>query len=200
MKPFPFSKLSVQAYIQQEQESGIRYEYHDGTIYALAGGTINHGKLCGNIYAELRNKLKANNSGCNAFTGEIKLGIERKNTFVYPNAMVICEEINTAKEDDNAVTNPVLIAEVLSKTTADYDRGDKFYLYRQIPSLQEYVLIEQSKPVVEVYYKKKGTEFWSINRYEGLDTAVSLRSLKITIPLSDLYFDIEGLETPTIPL
>ncbi|MCB9288615.1 MAG: Uma2 family endonuclease [Lewinellaceae bacterium] len=194
MKAHKLPKLTVEEYIQQERESGARYEYHDGTIYALAGGTLNHGKLCGNIYAELRNNLKAKTSNCKAYTGEIKLYIEKKNSYVYPDSMVICGEIETSKEDENSVTNPLLIVEVLSKSTSDYDRGDKFYIYRQIPTLQEYVLIEQDKPVVEIYYKKENTDLWSITRQEGLDKRIEFQSLKIDISMADLYYDIESLD------
>lgn len=193
MKAHKQPKISVEEYIQLERESDTRYEYHDGDIYALAGGTLNHGKLCGNIYAELRSKLKEAGADCKAFTGEIKLCIEKKNAYVYPDSMVVCGAIETSNDDENSVTNPVLIVEVLSKSTADYDRGDKFYLYRQLPALQEYVLIEQDKPVVEIYYKKEHSDLWRITRYEGLDKTISLRSLQVEISMSDLYFDIEGL-------
>ncbi|MEO1514849.1 MAG: Uma2 family endonuclease, partial [Bacteroidota bacterium] len=79
----------------------------------------------------------------------------------------------------------------LSKSTLEYDKGDKFYFYRQIPSLQEYVLIEQDRHVVEVYFKKDKMELWRISRYDGIDQAIVLQSLGITIRMQDLYFDID---------
>ena len=182
--------FSVQEYIAHEQESGVKYEYCDGQIYAMAGGSINHGLLCGNIYSELRSKLKANNSDCKPVVSEIKLNIESKNSFVYPDAMVICGDMEPAKQDKNAITNPILIVEVLSKTTADYDRGDKFHLYCQIASFQEYVLIEQDKPSIEVFYKKPGSDLWRISRTEGLQGVLKIHSLNIEVALSELYYDI----------
>ena len=184
-------RLTIEEYLLQERESGQRYEYHDGRIFALAGGSVNHGLLCGNIYAELRNHLRTKGSNCKPTTSEIKLSIVKENRFVYPDAMVICGELETSEGDKNAVTNPILVVEVLSKTTADYDRGDKFYSYRQIPTLQEYVLIEQDRPQVEVFYKKAGTDLWSIKRFEGLEGIIQLQSLEIEIQMSELYFDIE---------
>ena len=191
MEAYKFPKLSVEEYIQRERESDTKYEYHNGEVYALAGGTLNHTKLCGNIYAELRSKLK--NLNCNPYTSEAKLSIKNKNTFVYPDSIVVCGEIKTSEKDKNAITNPTLIVEVLSKSTAHYDRGDKFHLYRQIPSLQEYVLIEQVKPVVEIYYRKERNDIWQISRIEGLDQAIKLQSLDIEISMSKLYFDVSDL-------
>ena len=183
-------KLSIAAYIQQERESGIKYEYHSGQIYALAGGTLNHAKLCGNSYSEIRKALENKNSSCLPFTSEAKLAVHKKNkanSFVYPDAMVVCGEIEPSELDKNAVTNPVLIVEVLSKSTSGYDRGDKFYLYRNIPSFKEYVLIAQDKHVVDVYYKPNGSDLWRITRYENLEDEIKLESLDIVITMSKLY-------------
>lgn len=191
MKAHKIPKLTIAEYREQEVTTGIKYEYHDGEIYALAGGSINHATLCGNIYSELRNGLKNKNSNCRPFTSEIKLNIESKNSFVYPDSIVICGDIETSKNDENAVINPVLIVEVLSKSTSDYDRGDKFHLYRQIEGLQEYVLIAQDKPVVEVFFKKTGTDLWSINRIEGLEKVIELNSINLKIEMSELYLYVK---------
>ncbi len=181
-------KFSIIEYQSIEKESGQRYEYHDGDIFALAGGSFAHGLLCGNIYSELRSRL---GETCKALSSEIKLNIEKENCFVYPDAMVVCKPIQLSPSDQSAVSNPKLIVEVLSPSTSNYDRGDKFHLYRQIPSLEEYVLVEQDKHQVEIYYKQKGTDLWRISRATGLDATLKLQSLGIEIPLGDLYFDIE---------
>ena len=194
MKAHKLPELSVEEYIAHERETGVKYEYHNGKIFALAGGTLNHGLLCGNIFLELSSKLKDNNSGCKPVNSEVKLNIKSKNSFVYPDSMVICGEMEIAESDQNSITNPVLIVEVLSKSTADHDRGDKFYLYRQISTLQEFVLIEQEKPIVEVYYKPPQTDSWQISRFEGLDSNVILKSLNLKIKMSDLYYDIKLAE------
>lgn len=184
-------KLSISEYIAQEKENNEKYEYHDGEIFAMAGGTYHHGLLCGNIYSELRRGIRKKGNNCKALSSEIKLNIKSRNSYVYPDAMVICNEVQKSAEDKHSVSNPTLIAEVLSKSTASYDRGDKFHLYRQIASLKEYVLIEQEKAVVEVYYKKEESDLWKITRYEGLDKTIFFESISIDIKMSDLYFDIE---------
>jgi len=179
--------LTVKEYIEYEIASNSKYEYHDGKIYALAGGTVNHGKISGNVYTEMRTQLKNKKSDCLPFNSDVKLFIESSNSYVYPDSMVVCEE-EQADEDKQFVTNPVLIVEVLSKSTAAYDRGDKLYLYRGISSFKEYVLIEQDKHVVDVHYKHKNSDLWSLTRYEGIDKIVKFQSLNIEISMEDLYY------------
>ncbi|MEL6637936.1 MAG: Uma2 family endonuclease [Bacteroidota bacterium] len=195
MKAHKLPKLTVEEYISQEQESDVKYEYHDGKIYALAGGTINHGMLCGNIFGELRSGLKNKKSNCKPFTSEIKVNIDKTNSYVYPDSMVICGELETSKNEINSVTNPILIVEVLSKSTAEYDRGDKFHLYRQLKSFKEYVLVEQNRYVVDIHYKNDNSDLWRITRYEGLDQIINLQSIGIEILMKDLYSDI-NLDLP----
>jgi len=191
MKAHKLPRFSVEEYVQQEIDSNTKYEYHDGKIYALVGRTINHGLICGNVYSELRNELKTKGSNCLPFTSEVKLYIEKTNSYVYPDSMVICGEIESAKNEKNAVVNPELIIEVLSDSTAEYDRGDKFFLYGQIPGFREYVLIEQKRYVVDVHFKSNESDLWKITRYEGLDKIVKLQSIGVAIKMEDLYYRTE---------
>jgi len=105
--------------------------------------------------------------------------------------MVVCGGIEKSAQDENSVVNPILIVEVLSKTTAHYDRGDKFFLYKQISTLQEYVLIEQDKAQVDVFYKKPGSDLWRISRFEGLKTLIRFQSIDVEIEMGELYFEVE---------
>ncbi len=191
MKANELQRFTLEEYLHQEVETGVKYEYHDGEIYAKTGGTLTHGLLCGNSYSEIRNKLRSSGSNCKPFTSEVKIHIKKKNSYIYPDAMVICGNIEMSEEHANSVTNPILIVEVLSKSTSNYDRGDKFYLYRQLPSFKEYVLIEQKKHVVDVHYKSPKSDLWRITRYEGLDEVIKLQSLGIEISMADLYYDID---------
>jgi len=195
MKAHKLDNFTVKDYLQQEEETDRKWEYHDGRITALAGGTLNHGILCGNIFGELRNGLRKKKSKCKPYTSEIKIYIEKKNSYVYPDSMVICGEIETSEEEINSVTNPILIVEVLSKSSARYDRGDKFYLYRQLPSFKEYVIIEQKRYIVDVQYKSEGSDLWQITRYEGVDKIIKLQSIGIEISMKDLYLDV-NLDLP----
>ena len=188
MKAQKISDFTVESYIQQEIETNSKYEYHNGKIYALAGGTLNHGLICGNVFGELKSKLKEKKSNCLPLNTDVKLHIKKTNSYVYPDTMVICGEIEMASEEPNAVTNPILIIEVLSQSTAEYDRGDKFHLYRQIPSFREYVIIDQKKYIVDVHYKPENSDLWKITRFDGIDSIVHFQSININISMKDLYY------------
>ena len=174
-------------YLNRERETHQKHEYRDGKLLALAGGTLNHGKICGNVYAETRAKLREKGADCMPFNSDVKLHIKKANAYVYPDTMVVCSEIEASDNNGNAVCNPVLIIEVLSKSTADYDRGDKFYMYRKIPTFKEYVLIEQHKYVVDVHFKAEGVDLWQIKRYEGEHQVIKLQSLGIALSMKELY-------------
>jgi Uma2 family endonuclease len=178
-------KLSVADYLKVEQATDTRYEYHDGTIFAMAGGTVEHGLISGNTHGEIRAALKAKGKNCIAINSDVKLHIASSNKFLYPDVMVVCGEMERSDKEQNALTNPLLIIEVLSTSTESYDRGDKFFAYRQIPSLREYILIDQYKPQVDVYRRK--TDLWRISRIEGLDSQLVISSLGIEISLRDIY-------------
>jgi Uma2 family endonuclease len=185
MEAKKLEKVSLDEYLQLELETQTRYEYRDGLIEAMAGGTLNHGFICGNVFAELRNRLKDKDSPCRALSSEIKLHIRSENSFLYPDAMVVCGPVETSTPEGQAIVNPQLIVEVLSKTTADYDRGDKFFLYRQLPSLREYVLIEQDRAQVDVF-RREG-DWWKISRLSGSDAILHIGSLGIDLPLQAVY-------------
>ncbi len=189
MEALKIGKVSIEEYLAIESAATEKYEYHDGQIYAMAGGTYEHGLICGNVFAEIRSSLIARESPCIAMSSEIKLHVVAENSFLYPDTMVVCEEVEKSETEPNAVTNPVLVIEVLSKSTATYDRGDKFYLYRQITSLQEYVLIEQDKAQIEIY-KREGL-LWKITRVKGIENSLSLSSIGLDIDLAKIYFRVK---------
>ena len=191
MDAHKLTNVTIEEYLEIERETQTKYEYHNGSIYALAGGTLNHTKICGNIFYELKDKLK--NTSCGALSGEAKIYIKSQNKFVYPDTIAVCGEIKTSKKENNSITNPKVIVEVLSKSTASYDRGDKFHMYRQIESLEEYVLIEQEKPIVEIY-KRKG-DLWQITRVEGLENEIHLTALDLKIQLQEIYDDVKFAQT-----
>jgi Uma2 family endonuclease len=135
---------SIEEYLKLEEQADFRNEYRDGEIIAMSGGTINHGLIGSNTNA-LLNPLAARN-GCIAFHNDVRVYLDNANSFIYPDAMIVCGDIETSPHDKNAVINPVLVVEVLSKSTESYDRGEKFRWYRSLPSFQEYVLIDSESP------------------------------------------------------
>lgn len=186
MEANKLTNISIKEYIKIEQEGNLKYEYHNGSIFAMAGGTIHHGLIIGNIYSELKSVLKRRGkTDCTALTSELKLHIESMNKFLYPDGMVVCGGLEQSEKEPNAIVNPIVIIEVLSTSTESYDRGDKFHFYRQIPDLKEYVLIDQYQAKVEVY--QRAGDMWRIKRLEGLDEMLLLASIDATVSLNDIY-------------
>ena len=186
--------LSIQEYLAFEKEATLRHEYHAGEIFAMAGGTRNHGKLGLNIGTELN--LIERGRACTTFNGDVKIWIAEERKFLYPEASVVCGPVEVSEHDPEAIANPLLIAEVLSETTEAYDRGKKFRYYRTLPSFREYLLIDQEQPIVSIFYKNdQGT--WEMGEVKGLDGVLHLRSLQADIQMADLYRNVEGMQGQT---
>lgn len=180
--------VSLEEYISIEKEMNTRYEYHAGRIFAIAGGTIEHGLISSNLMIGLGIGLRGAGGSCRPINNDVKLHIIASNKYLYPDAMVICNDLEKSEDYEHALTNPTVTFEVLSESTEAYDRGDKFFFYKKIPSLLEYVLIEQHQPVIDVYTRK--SELWRINRVQGLDEILHLSSIGIDLPLRDIYQDV----------
>ena len=165
-----------------------KYEYNDGEIFSMAGGTINHSLLANNMGGSLRDTIKAKGKNCRTFNSDAKIAIsERK--FVYADASVVCGKTETFQTMTEGIKNPILIVEVLPDSTALYDRKLKFRAYQSMDSFQEYILVSQDKIFIEVYYKTDGAVFWQYRVHNHLSDNVVLKSIDVEIPLSEIYLD-----------
>ncbi len=191
--------FTLEEYLAFENQSDVKSEFDHGSIVAMSGGTLNHGIIGNNINTELNNAVKGKGTDCVTINGDVRIYIEKADSVVYPDAMVICGDIQTAEPDRNAVINPVLIIEVLSKSTESYDRGDKFHKYCFLPSFKEYVLIDQNKPVVDVLYKETAA-YWKMVTTIGLEKTIYLNTLDCHIQLSDVYRNTQNLAVPQFKL
>jgi Uma2 family endonuclease len=198
MKEESVKQYSIEDYLALERVAEHKSEYEAGKVVAMSGGTINHGIIGNNINTELNIALKGKKS-CITINGDVRIWIEKAKSFVYPDAMVICGEIETYENDQNSIINPILVVEVLSKSTESYDRGDKFHKYCSLPSFKEYVLIDQNKPVIDVLYKEDSS-YWKMTTAIGLDKSITLNSIGITLKLEDIYQNIGHLDVPPFQL
>lgn len=189
MEARKLDNVSIAEYIAIEQAEDSRYEYHDGKIFAMAGGTVEHGLISGNVYGEIKFALRNNKSNCTVLNSEVKLHIAASNKFVYPDVMVVCDELERSSIEENAIVNPVVIIEVLSKSTESYDRGDKFFAYRQIPTLKEYILIDQYQAQVDIYERQ--ADLWKITRKDQPSDHIKINALGITISMANIYEQIK---------
>jgi Uma2 family endonuclease len=190
---------TIQEYLLLEEQSEIKNEFDHGEIVAMSGGTLNHGIIGNNINTELSNAVREKELECVTINGDVRVFIEKADSFVYPDGMVVCGEIETFEKDEHSVINPLLIIEVLSKSTGSYDRGDKFHKYCSLPSFREYVLIDQYKPVIDVLYREDAS-YWKMVTTIGLDKSIYLNTLDCYIKMSDIYRNAQKLASPQFRL
>jgi len=175
-------------YLTLEVEAETRSEYRNGEILPMAGGTPTHNKLNSNLNALLWFSLKG--KPYDLFITDQRLWIPERNIYTYPDVMVIPRPVELQPGRKDTVMNPVLIVEVLSNSTENYDRGDKFAAYRTLETFQEYLLIDQSQFHVEQYAKQRPNQ-WLFTEHHGEDVRVALASMPVEIVLSDLYENVE---------
>jgi Uma2 family endonuclease len=177
---------SIAEYLGLERTSDRKHEFHNGEILAMSGGSPEHSLIALNIGGELRNRLKGN--PCRAYESNLRVSISRTGRYVYPDASVVCGplQLDPADPKGETVTNPRVIVEVLSPSTEKYDRLDKFDNYRQIDSLEEYVLASQDRPRVEVF-RRQSDGAWALKVFAGIDATAELQSVRITLPLAEVY-------------
>ena len=176
-----YQPISEQDYLQGELLAETKHEYIDGQVHAMAGGSENHNLLSVNIATELKTRLKG--TPCRTFIADMKVKVGAN--FFYPDVMVVCQEDN---QSEYYKTAPVIIVEVLSKSTRRLDQTDKRLRCQRIPSLEEYVLIEQDKGEIQVFSKKD--QWQSFYYYLGDD--ITFSSLGITVRVEDIYYQVNN--------
>ena len=175
---------SPDEYRELEETAEFRNEYRHGEIVQMTGGSINHSQIIGNIYAFLKSALRGKNA--RPFMSDLRLWIPRYRRGTYPDVMVVEGEVVCTEGRKDEILNPVLIVEVLSTSTKDFEREDKFRFYRSIPEFREYVLVNQSEFLVAQYIKTESNE-WLFREYEGESAIVSFASLEVQMSMLDIY-------------
>lgn len=178
------SSMTVEDYLKQEETAIDKSEWIQGEMIKMAGASANHNRLTLNLSRLL--PLQKGEQDYEIFVSDMRLWIREFESYVYPDVMVIAGEPEFTDAQQIAVTNPCFIAEVLSPSTAGFDKSQKFSLYRSIPQLQAYLLIEQNSCRVELY-KKVNERQWLLTEFIGKDAIVELETLNFQLHLSDLY-------------
>ena len=171
-------------YLALEQTAEAKSEYHDGEILPMTGGSTNHNDIAGNLYAHLKFALRQ--QPYKIFIGDVRLWIPTWRLFTYPDVMTIAGEPAFYSERTDTVTNPQMIVEVLSKSTRNYDQGDKFDAYRTIPEFQEYVLIDQYQVYVK-HFVKTTEGYWLLKDYGEAKQLLTFTSVDFAIALEEIY-------------
>ncbi len=176
--------VTPEEYLAHERKAETRSEYWNGEVVAMSGASFAHNLIVANVVGELRFQLKKR--ACSVVPSDMRVYIETAQRYVYPDVMVVCGDPEFTDDEQDTLVNPTLIVEVLSKTTKDYDRGEKFLRYRTLPALKEYVLISQDRPFVE-HYEKQAGERWLLSEVHGLEASMALDSIDCRLELAEVY-------------
>ncbi|MEM1215300.1 MAG: Uma2 family endonuclease [Bacteroidota bacterium] len=180
--------FTIEEYLAIEKKAVVRHEYSNGQIATRNDGTLNHSQLTANM-SELLGILTENRD-CGYYDSNLRVYLEKANSLVYTDGMLICGDPEISTEDEHAVINPSLVIEVLSEYTEYYDRGEKFRKYRTLNSFKEYLLIDQYQPIVDVFCRASAN-VWEMRTVIGLDKSIPVDVLDCSIPLEDIYSKVE---------
>jgi Uma2 family endonuclease len=181
-------------YLALEDQAEFRSEYYNGEIIPMAGGSFNHNEIITNI-CNIKTTLRS--QGYRLYSSDVRVWISKYQKFTYPDVMVVQDQPVPYDNRTDTLINPRLIIEVLSKSTEDYDLGDKFKFYRSIPDLQEYLLIDQYDLEIQHYTKSDGG-FWIYRAYESIDDAIALTSINAEITVATIYEGVSFNSTPLL--
>ncbi|HEV8081994.1 MAG TPA: Uma2 family endonuclease [Chitinophagaceae bacterium] len=177
-------KISIEAYLEMENASIEKHEFYKGEIFAMSGAKVPHNVISGNLFVALSNKL--NGKKCKPYNSDQRIHIQSNTLFTYPDISIICGEVITLNNDDYNVLNPSVIIEVLSKSTKNYDRGEKFKLYRDIPTLKEYILADSESIHIEVF-RLNENKHWELEEYNSIEGLIYIKVLDKKILISEIY-------------
>ena len=178
--------FTVAEYIEFEEKSEIRYEFHEGHLYPMDATTVDHNEVKQNTVALLRPVFRKR--GCKVVDETIKLQLVENGKYVYPDIMLICDEKD--KKATYLMRYPSLIIEILSKSTADYDKGTKFNFYQALPSIEYYLLIESRWQNVELYSRTEKKNFWTYQRFSEPSEIIEFPKLNFQLTFEDIYQDL----------
>ncbi|MBB3836365.1 Uma2 family endonuclease [Runella defluvii] len=174
---------TLEEYFELDNQSEVRYEFYEGEVFAMAGTSKNHNIITDNIQSALKRVFRP--KGCDVFSESVKLEAIKNAYYPYPDVMVSCDERD--KEDEYVVAYPSVLVEVLSKSTAEYDKDFKLKKYKKIPSVQYYLIVSQYECSVELYSRTDNPELWLYQTYEKLTDTISFDRLGFTLAVSTIY-------------
>jgi Uma2 family endonuclease len=177
-------KISIEEYLEMENTSIEKHEYYRGEIFAMSGAKMPHNRISSNLMITLGQKLKGKK--CQPYGSDARIHIESNTLFTYPDISIICGEVITLNNDDYNVLNPAVIIEILSPSTKNYDRGEKFKLYRDITTLKEYILVDSESIHIEVF-RLNETRHWELEEYNTITDHLSIKAIDETVSISEIY-------------
>ncbi len=188
MSTVPVRKLTPEQYLEIERKAEFKSEFYRGEMFAMSGASRQHNRISSNLNGELHNRLR--DSPCETYGSDMRVRVSKTGLYTYPDLSITCDNPQFADDQVDTLLTPKVLFEILSDSTEKYDRSTKMSHYMQIDSLQEYVLVSQSEPRVEVYQRSSdGT--WIYRQARDLAASITLESVGITLPLSEIYLRVE---------
>jgi len=178
---------SIDDYLLMEDESEEKHEYCQGEVFAMVDGSISHNQIVRNALSAIDGFLRDKN--CQIFPSDLKIHNEANNLFTYPDLSIVCGELKRWNKRNDTITNPVVVIEVLSKKTKNYDRGEKFRLYRSLPTLKEYILVSSQEISIERYIKQE-TSFWNFRETTNPEDLFQIESINFSCTVNELYRNV----------
>jgi len=183
-QPQPQVGLSPEEYLARERRAEIKSEYHDGEVSAMSGASRAHNLIVTNFVREL--SLRLRDRDCEVYPSDMRVKVDPTGLYTYPDVIVVCGEPVFEDEHVDTLLNPTLLVEVLSTSTEAYDRGKKFEHYRKLETLQGVVLVAQDEVHAERFTRQPDGQ-WLLGEASGLEAALHLASIDVTLPLADIY-------------
>ena len=190
----PQNYITPEEYLELERKAGRKSEYYKGEIFLMAGASPRHVLITSNVVVALGPQLRGKK--CGVFFSDLRVKVPATGLYTYPDVLIVCDRPHYDDQQRDTLVNPQVIVEVLSKSTKDYDRGEKFEPYRSIASFTDYVLIAQDKFHVE-HYARQSADTWTLKEINNLEDSITLASVDCELRLADIYAnnDFVGEET-----
>ena len=194
MSTKPDLRLTPEEYLRHERAAEWKSEYLDGEMFAMSGASARHVLIAANLVRELGNRLRE--EPCTVYGIDLRVATDRRRHYAYPDVVVVCDPPQFIDDQLDTLTNPKLIAEVLSESTEKYDRGEKFERYRGMPALSEYLLVAQDRVHLELYTRRPGGE-WVLREWSDPAAEIELASLGCRMSVSEVYAKVTFGEKPS---
>ena len=185
----PAARLSEEDYLALDRAAEYKSEFVEGEMYAMSGGSYRHSDLAGAINAEFRLKLKGRK--CRIFNSDVRVRSAKGSSYFYPDLSIVCGEVQSYQDASDILTNPIVIVEVLSPSTSDYDHGRKFAHYKEIPTLWDYLLVHTDDILIEQFTRQPNGN-WLLSEHRGMDGGLDISSVDCHLTLRSIYEDAFG--------
>lgn len=186
------NKMTIEEYLQFEKTAEVKHEYYRGEVFAMAGAKPRHNVISKNLIRDIATALRGN--PCQPYGSDMRINVPVNTLFTYPDISIICGDIVPSEFDEDTATQPLVIIEILSKSIKDYDRIGKFKLYRDIPTLKEYILVDSESVNIEAF-RMNSNNHWELEEYKTVADKLAIPSVQVYISIADIYegTKLEGL-------